>query len=176
LNQQLWPFKIFKGIESDILGNGDLDYEPEILRQFDMVVASVHSNLNMTQDKAMDRLLRAIENPYTTILGHPTGRLLLMREGYPIDHHRVIDACAANGVALEFNAHPYRLDIDWRYIDYAMEKGVMVSVNPDAHEKRGYLDMHFGVLSGQKGGLQTSQTLNALNLVEFEAYLAKRKK
>jgi DNA polymerase (family 10) len=176
LNQQLWPFKIFKGIESDILGNGDLDYEPEILRQFDMVVASVHSNLNMTQDKAMDRLLRAIENPYTTILGHPTGRLLLMREGYPIDHHRVIDACAANGVALELNAHPYRLDLDWRYIDYAMEKGVMVSVNPDAHEKRGYLDMHFGVLSGQKGGLQTSQTLNALNLVEFEAYLAKRKK
>jgi len=176
LNQQLWPFKIFKGIESDILGNGDLDYEPEILRQFDMVVASVHSNLNMTQDKAMDRLLRAIENPYTTILGHPTGRLLLMREGYPIDHHMVIDACAANGVALELNAHPYRLDIDWRYIDYAMEKGVMVSVNPDAHEKRGYLDMHFGVLSGQKGGLQTSQTLNALNLVEFEAYLAKRKK
>jgi DNA polymerase (family 10) len=176
LNQQLWPFKIFKGIESDILGNGDLDYEPEILRQFDMVVASVHSNLNMTQDKAMDRLLRAIENPYTTILGHPTGRLLLMREGYPIDHHKVIDACAANGVALELNAHPYRLDIDWRYVDYAMEKGVMVSVNPDAHEKRGYLDMHFGVLSGQKGGLQTSQTLNALNLVEFEAYLAKRKK
>lgn len=176
LNQQLWPFKIFKGIESDILGNGDLDYEPEILGRFDMVVASVHSNLNMTQDKAMDRLLRAIENPYTTILGHPTGRLLLMREGYPIDHHKVIDACAANGVALELNAHPYRLDIDWRYVDYAMEKGVMVSVNPDAHEKRGYLDMHFGVLSGQKGGLQTSQTLNALNLVEFEAYLAKRKK
>lgn len=176
LNQQLWPFKIFKGIESDILGNGDLDYEPEILCQFDLVVASVHSNLNMTQDKAMDRLLRAIENPYTTILGHPTGRLLLMREGYPIDHHMVIDACAANGVALELNAHPYRLDIDWRYIDYAMEKGVMVSVNPDAHEKMGYLDMHFGVLSGQKGGLKTSQTLNALNLVEFEAYLANRKK
>jgi DNA polymerase (family 10) len=176
LNQQLWPFKIFKGIESDILGNGDLDYEPEILRQFDLVVASVHSNLNMTQDKAMDRLIRAIENPYTTILGHPTGRLLLMREGYPIDHHKVIDACAANGVALELNANPYRLDIDWRHIDYAMEKGVMVSVNPDAHEKMGYLDMHFGVLSGQKGGLQTSQTLNALNLVEFEAYLANRKK
>lgn len=176
LNQQLWPFKIFKGIESDILGNGDLDYEPEILRQFDLVVASIHSNLNMTEDKAMDRLIKAIENPYTTILGHPTGRLLLMREGYPIDHHKVIDACAANGVALELNAHPYRLDIDWRYIDYAMEKGVMVSVNPDAHEKMGYLDMHFGVLSGQKGGLQTSQTLNALNLVEFEAYLANRKK
>ncbi len=176
LNQQLWPFKIFKGIESDILGNGDLDYEPEILGRFDMVVASVHSNLNMTQDKAMERLIKAVENPFTTILVHPTGRLLLMREVYPLDHHKVIDACAANGVSIELNAHPYRLDIDWRYIDYAMEKGVMVSVNPDAHEKRGYLDMHFGILSGQKGGLQTSQTLNALNLVEFETYLANRKK
>jgi len=176
LNQQLWPFKIFKGIESDILGNGELDYEPEILKQFDIIVASVHSNLNMSQEKAMDRLIKAIENPFTTILGHPTGRLLLMREGYPLDHSKIIDACAANGVAIELNANPYRLDIDWRYIDYAMEKGVMVSVNPDAHEKMGYLDMHFGVLSGQKGGLQTSQTLNALNLVEFEAYLANRKK
>lgn len=175
LNQQLWPFKIFKGIESDILGNGDLDYDDEILKQFDLVVASVHSNLNMTQVKATERLMLAIENPYTTILGHPTGRLLLMREGYEIDHHKIIDACAANGVAIELNAHPYRLDLDWRYIDYAMEKGVMVSVNPDAHEKMGYLDMHFGVMSGQKGGLQTALTLNALNLLEFEAYLAKRK-
>ena len=176
LNQQLWPFKIFKGIESDILSNGDLDYEPEILSQFDLVVASVHSNLGMTEEKAMQRLLAAIENPYTTLLGHPTGRLLLMREGYPLDHHKIIDACAANAVAIELNANPYRLDIDWRYIDYAMEKGVMVSVNPDAHEKMGYWDMHFGVLSGQKGGLQKSLTLNALNLVEFENYLAKRKK
>jgi DNA polymerase (family 10) len=176
LNQQLWPFKIFKGIESDILSNGDLDYEPELLSQFDLVVASVHSNLGMTEEKAMQRLLTAIENPYTTILGHPTGRLLLMREGYPLDHHKIIDACAANGVAIELNANPYRLDIDWRYIDYAMEKGVMVSVNPDAHEKMGYWDMQFGVLSGQKGGLQKSLTLNALNLLEFENYLAKRKK
>lgn len=175
LNSQLWPFKIFKGIESDILNNGELDYEPEILSQFDIVVASVHSNLGMPEDKAMQRLIAAIENPYTTILGHPTGRLLLMREGYPLDHHKIIDACAANGVAIELNANPYRLDIDWRYIDYAMEKGVMVSVNPDAHEKMGYWDMQFGVLSGQKGGLLKSQTLNALNLVEFEAYLAKRK-
>jgi len=175
LNSQLWPFKIFKGIESDILNNGELDYEPEILSQFDIVVASVHSNLGMTEEKAMQRLITAIENSYTTILGHPTGRLLLMREGYPLDHHKIIDACAANGVAIELNANPYRLDIDWRYIDYAMEKGVMVSVNPDAHEKMGYWDMQFGVLSGQKGGLLKSQTLNALNLVEFEVYLAKRK-
>lgn len=175
LNQQLWPFKIFKGIESDILNNGDLDYSSDLLSQFDFVVASVHSNLGMSQDKAMERLIPAIENPYTTILGHPTGRLLLMREGYPLDHHKIIDACAANGVVIELNANPYRLDMDWRYIDYAMEKGVMVSVNPDAHEKMGYWDMQFGVLSGQKGGLRKSLTLNALNLQAFESYLASRK-
>lgn len=175
LNKKLWPFKIFKGIESDILGNGDLDYEADLLAEFDLVVASVHSNLNMGQEKAMQRLIAAIENSFTTILGHPTGRLLLMREGYPIDHKTIIDACAHNNVAIELNANPYRLDIDWRHIDYAMEKGVMVSVNPDAHHKMGYLDMHFGVFSGRKGGLETGLTLNALSLPEFEAYLACRK-
>ncbi|MDA1182820.1 MAG: helix-hairpin-helix domain-containing protein [Bacteroidetes bacterium] len=175
LNKKLWPFKIFKGIESDILGNGDLDYEADLLAEFDLVVASVHSNLNMGQEKAMQRLIAAIENSFTTILGHPTGRLLLMREGYPIDHKTIIDACAHNNVAIELNANPYRLDIDWRHIDYAMEKGVMVSVNPDAHHKMGYLDMHFGVFSGRKGGLETVLTLNALSLPEFEAYLASRK-
>ncbi|PHX92824.1 MAG: DNA polymerase/3'-5' exonuclease PolX [Flavobacteriales bacterium] len=175
LNKKLWPFKIFKGIESDILGNGDLDYEADLLAEFDLVVASVHSNLNMGQEKAMQRLIAAIENSFTTILGHPTGRLLLMREAYPIDHKTIIDACAHNNVAIELNANPYRLDIDWRHIDYAMEKGVMVSVNPDAHHKMGYLDMHFGVFSGRKGGLETGLTLNALSLPEFEAYLASRK-
>ena len=175
LNKKLWPFKIFKGIESDILGNGDLDYELDLLAEFDLVVASIHSNLNMSQDKAMQRLIAAIENSFTTILGHPTGRLLLMREGYPIDHKTIIDACAHNNVAIELNANPYRLDIDWRHIDYAMEKGVMVSVNPDAHHKMGYLDMHFGVFSGRKGGLEKRLTLNALSLPEFESYLAGRK-
>ncbi len=96
LNKQLFPFKIFKGIESDILGNGDLDYEEDILKTFDFIVASVHANLKMDEDKATTRLIKAIENPYTTILGHPTGRLLLGRPGYPIDHKKIIDACAAN--------------------------------------------------------------------------------
>jgi DNA polymerase (family 10) len=171
LNIKLAPFKIFKGIESDILGDGSLDYEPELLAQFELIVASVHSNLKMTEEKAMMRLLKAIENPYTTILGHPTGRLLLMREGYPINHQKIIDACAANGVAIEINANPYRLDLDWRWIDYALQKGVWLCINPDAHEKDGYNDMHYGIHVARKGGLSANKCLNALSLADFESFL-----
>ncbi len=166
LNLELAPFKILKGIESDILGDGSLDYPDDILATFDYVVASVHSNLTMNQEKAMSRLIKAIENPYTTILGHPTGRLLLSREGYPIDHQIIIDACAANGVVLELNASPWRLDLDWRWIDYAMEKGVMISINPDAHSTAGFNDMRYGVDIARKGGLTKAMTFNALGLNE----------
>jgi DNA polymerase (family 10) len=168
------PFKILKGIESDILGDGSLDYPTEILASFDYIVASVHSNLTMSLEKATTRLLKAIENPYTTILGHPTGRLLLSREGYPIDHKVVIDACAAYNVVVEINASPWRLDLDWRWISYCMEKGVMLSINPDAHSKEGYLDMHYGVANARKGGLTKDMTFNALSLEEIEVYLKKR--
>jgi DNA polymerase (family 10) len=176
LNLKMSPFKIFKGIESDILSDGSLDYSEDILKLFDFVVASVHSNLTMNEEKANARLLKAIENPYTTILGHPTGRLLLMRAGYQINHELIIDACAANAVVIELNAHPYRLDIDWRWIHYAQKKGVFISINPDAHEKMGYHDMYFGTLAARKGGLLTKNTLNAMNLKEFEAYLINRRK
>ncbi len=169
------PFKILKGIESDILGDGSLDYPEEVLKTFDYVVASVHSNLNMNSEKATSRLLTAIENPYTTILGHPTGRLLLVREGYPIDHKVIIDACAQHGVVIEINASPWRLDLDWRWIRYCMDKGVMLSINPDAHHKEGYYDMHYGVNVARKGGLTKAMTFNALGLGEMEAYLKKRK-
>jgi DNA polymerase (family 10) len=175
LNAKLAPFRIFKGIESDILADGSLDYEDDILARFDIVVASIHSNLKMEEDKATERLIRAVENPYTTILGHPTGRLLLIRRGYPIDHRKVIDACAANGVAIEINAHPYRLDIDWHWLDYCMEKEVMISINPDAHEKSGIHDMQYGLLAARKGLLQRRFCLNALSCADFEHYLAKRK-
>ncbi|MFC0184133.1 PHP domain-containing protein [Pseudarcicella hirudinis] len=144
------PFKILKGIESDILGDGSLDYSEEVLKSFDYIVASVHQSLKMTEEKAMSRLIKAIENPYTTILGHPTGRLLLSRAGYPVNHQWMIDACAANGVVIEINASPYRLDLDWRWIQYALEKGVKLSINPDAHEKDGYFDMHYGVAVARK--------------------------
>jgi DNA polymerase (family 10) len=175
LNKELAPFKIFKGIESDILNDGSLDYPEEVLKSFDFIVASVHSNLKMPEEKATARLLRAIENPYTTILGHPTGRLLLSRPGYPIDHKKIIDACAANGVIIELNAHPYRLDIDWRWIRYCVEKGVKISINPDAHEKSGYHDMYFGTLAARKGMLTKEMCFNALALEEIEKHFNARK-
>lgn len=170
------PFRILKGIESDILGDGSLDYPDEVLASFDYIVASVHSNLTMNQARATERLVRAIENPYTTILGHPTGRLLLSRQGYPIDYKEVIDCCAANGVVIEINASPYRLDLDWRWIEYALDRNVMLSINPDAHEMQGYHDMHYGVAAARKGGLTKNMTFNALSLVEMEEYLGRRKK
>lgn len=176
LNKKLAPFFIFKGIESDILGDGSLDYENDILEKFDLVVASVHSNLKMTGELANQRLIKAIENPYTHILGHPTGRLLLIRAGYPIDHKLIIDACAANGVCIELNANPYRLDIDWRWVGYAMDKGVMISINPDAHEKHGYYDMYFGTLAARKAGLYKSMTLNAMNLEDLKTWLSSKRK
>jgi DNA polymerase (family 10) len=169
------PFKILKGIESDILGDGSLDYSDEILSSFDYVVASVHSNLTMTLEKATSRLLKAIQNPYTTILGHPTGRLLLSREGYPIDHKVIIDACAEHKVVIEINASPWRLDLDWRWIAYCMEKGVLLSINPDAHKKEGYYDMHYGVAVARKGGLTKEMTFNAFTLNEIEEYLKMRR-
>jgi len=164
-------FKIFKGIESDILSSGALDYEEDILKQFDFIIASVHTNLKMDKAKATTRLIKAIENPYTTILGHPTGRLLLSREGYPIDHKKIIDACAANQVAIELNANPYRLDIDYQWIPYAMEKGVKIAINPDAHSLEGITDIHFGTLAARKGLLTAAFCLNTLSTSEFEAYL-----
>ncbi len=165
------PFKILKGIESDILGDGMLDYADDVLATFDYVVASVHSNLTMSLEKATERLLAAIAKPYTTILGHPTGRLLLSRDGYPIDYRAIIDACAEHNVIMEINASPWRLDLDWRWIGYCLEKGVKLSINPDAHSTQGYYDMHYGVAIGRKGGLTKDMTFNALSLGEMEGYL-----
>lgn len=167
LNAQYEDFRIFKGIESDILADGSLDYEEDLLQEFDFIIASIHSNLRMDEQKATQRLLKAIENPYTSILGHPTGRLLLSRPGYPIDHQRIIDACAANQVAIELNANPYRLDLDWTWIPYAVEKGVLISINPDAHSQQGIHDIHFGTLAARKGGLTAEQCLNSRPANEF---------
>jgi DNA polymerase (family 10) len=171
MNKHLAPFKIFKSIESDILNDGSLDYRNEILQTFDLVIASVHSNLKMNEEKAMARLVKAIENPYTRILGHITGRLLLSRNGYPVNHQKIIDACAANNVAIEINAHPRRLDMDWKWIGYAMEKKVLLSIDPDAHFIEGYDDVKYGVLAAQKGGLTKEWNLSSFGLKEFEKWL-----
>lgn len=168
LNEALAPFKIFKGIESDILTSGALDYGPEVLGTFDFIVASIHSGFHKDISKNTERLLKAIGNPYTTILGHPTGRLLLKREGYPIDHQAIIDACAENNVIIEINANPKRLDLDWRWVHYALSKNVMLSINPDAHDKKEYANMAFGVAVGRKGGLTKEMTLNCLPLASVD--------
>lgn len=175
LNEKLAPFKIFKGIESDILSDGSLDYPEEVLAKFDFVVASVHSNLKMDEEKATARLIKAIENPYTTILGHPTGRLLLSRSGYPLDYKKIIDACAANKVVIEINANPLRLDLDWRWHRYAVEKGVLLSINPDAHRTEGLLDMQYGIFVAQKGGIEAKNCLNTYSLTAITDYFTNRK-
>lgn len=172
LNKKLAPFVIFKSIESDILNDGSLDYPDEILALFDLVIASIHSNLKMTEEKAMMRLMKAIENPYTSILGHPTGRLLLSRKGYPINHEEIILACAANNVVIELNAHPRRLDMDWRYIHQAIQEDVIVSINPDAHAIDGFDDCAYGVLVAQKAGLTAAQNLSSFSLAEMMEFIS----
>jgi DNA polymerase (family 10) len=176
LNKKLAPFKIFKSIECDILNDGSLDYENKILSAFDLVITSVHSNLDMDEEKAMKRLLGAITNPYTTILGHMTGRLLLRRKGYPVDHKLIIEACAAHHVVIEINASPSRLDMDWRWIGYAMEKGLLLSIDPDAHTTDEFHNIKYGVLVAQKGGLPAGRNLSSFSLKEFEAFLDTTKK
>ena len=176
LNEKYKPFKIFKSIESDILNDGSLDYGNSFLSSFDLVIASVHSNLKMSEDKAMGRLLRAIENPFTTILGHMTGRLLLSRKGFPVDYQKIIDACAANHVVIEINAHPRRLDMRWQWIEYALKKNVMISVNPDAHSIEEFAHTRYGVLSAQKGMLTKQNNLSSFSLTEFEKFLKQVKK
>ncbi|PCH67792.1 MAG: DNA polymerase/3'-5' exonuclease PolX [Bacteroidetes bacterium] len=175
LNKELTPFKIFKGIESDILNDGSLDYEEDVLKSFDFIIASVHSNLKMDEQKATDRILKAIRNPYTTILGHLTSRLLLQRKGYPVDHKKVIDECAEYQVIIEMNANPRRLDMDWRWIGYAIEKGVKISINPDAHNVEGLNHVKLGINAARKGGLTKEMTLNTLSLKEIEKYFEERK-
>ena len=168
------PFRIFSGIESDILSDGSLDYPDEVLASFDFVVASVHTRMNMDIEEATARIITAIENPYTSILGHPTGRILLVREGYPVDYSRILDACAAHQVAVELNANPYRLDLDWRWIREATKRGVYVSINPDAHAMDGLDDVQWGTEVARKGWLTADQCLNALSLDAFEQWLTNR--
>lgn len=176
LNEKYKPFKIFKSIESDILNDGSLDYDEYVLAGFDLVITSVHSNLKMNQEKAMMRLLNAISNPYTTILGHMTGRLLLSRNGYPVDYDIIIDACIKHNVVIELNAHPRRLDMDWKWIDVALERGALISIDPDAHSVEEFDNIKYGVLAGQKGGLTKEKNVSSFSLQEFEKFLLEQKK
>lgn len=164
-------FTIFKGMESDILGDGSLDYPDEILKGFDFVIASVHSALEMPRDKMMDRFKKAIENPFTTILGHPTGRLLLKRDGSDIELNQIIEWSKEQGVAIEINASPWRLDLDWRFGNKAKETGLLTSINPDAHTTEGIDDIRYGVMIAQKAKFESARVLNTKSTAEFNKWL-----
>jgi DNA polymerase (family 10) len=169
-------FRILKGIEADILGDGSLDYPDRVLSSFDFVVASVHSRFKMPKKEQTERIIKAIRHPYTTILGHMTGRQLQRRPGYEIDIDKILKACAAYGVAVEINAHPWRLDLDWRWHEKAIAYGCIFSINPDAHSIRELDHMHWGVEMARKGGVSAGLVLNAMKLPELLRHLQKRRR
>ncbi len=171
LNKNYGSCRLLHGIESDILADGSLDYDENTLEIFDFVVVSVHSRFKMTEAEMTKRIIRAIKNKYTTILGHPTGRLLLSRDGYNIDLVQVIDAAADYGKAIEINSHPYRLDLDWKMVKYAKEKGVTICINPDAHNTDGLDDVRFGIGIARKGWLEADDVLNTKSLAGIVQYL-----
>ncbi len=173
--QEILKIRIFKGIEADILPDGNLDYEDRILASFDFVIASVHSSFNMSEKEMTSRVVRAMSHPATTFLGHPTGRILLSREGYPIHIPEVIEAARRYGVAIELNASPYRLDLDWRYCKMAKEAGVRLSIHPDAHGIHGLADTRMGVGVARKGWLSSGDLVNTLPLNEMEIYLKNKR-
>ena len=167
LRKRVTGIDIWKGIEADILVDGDMDYPDEVLARFDFVIASVHSRFNLSEEEQTARVSRALSNPYVTMLGHPTGRLLLSREGYRIDMKRVIDVAKECGKVIEVNANPHRLDLDWRLCRYAKEQGVPVSINPDAHSTDMLEDVPFGVNVARKGGLEASDVVNTQTAEEI---------
>ncbi|MHC2623943.1 DNA polymerase (family 10) [Bradyrhizobium huanghuaihaiense] len=169
-------FRILKGIESDILADGSLDYDDDVLERFDFVVASIHGRFKLDRKAQTQRLLRAISNPHTTIIGHMTGRQLQRRPGYEIDVEKVLRACAKHDVVVEINAHPWRLDLDWRWHQAALEFGCMMSINPDAHSIPELDHMHWGVLMARKGGVPADPVLNVMTLAEITRYLRQKRR
>ncbi|MCC8976025.1 DNA polymerase/3'-5' exonuclease PolX [Bradyrhizobium brasilense] len=169
-------FRILKGIESDILADGSLDYADDVLERFDFVVASIHGRFKLDRKAQTQRLLRAISDPHTTIVGHMTGRQLQRRPGYEIDVEKVLRACAKHDVVVEINAHPWRLDLDWRWHQVALEFGCMLSINPDAHSIPELDHMHWGVEMARKGGVPADRILNAMTLPEITRYLRQKRR
>jgi len=167
---------VLKGTECDILGDGALDYPPQVLDGFDFVVASVHSRFTMPEAEMTARVIRAVADPHTTVLGHPTGRLLLGRDGYALDVPEVLRACARHGVAVELNAHPARLDLDPEWMPLVRELGVTVSIGPDAHEPAGFADLDHGVAVARRAGLGPERVLNARSAAEARSYLEERRR
>jgi len=174
LNKKLKGITLLKGIESDILPDGRLDYSDRVLASFDFVVASVHSNFGMPEAEMTQRICRALENPHTTMLGHPTGRLLLSREEYPLNLQKVLETAAKHGKMIELNAHPYRLDLDWRFCKVAREMGIPICINPDAHAVEGLEDMCYGIAAARRGWLSKENVFNTRSLAEVKKALGVR--
>ena len=171
LNNENLGIHIYKGIESDILLDGSLDYSNDVLETFDFVIASVHSSFTMPKKEMTKRICTALKNPYTMMLGHPTGRLLLSRAGYELDIDEIIDTAAKFGKIIELNSNPYRLDLSWQNIIRAKEKGVMISINPDSHKKSTLSDIYIGAGIARKGWIETKDVLNTFNLKDFNQYI-----
>lgn len=175
LNKKLDGFRLFAGVECDILRNGTLDFSDDVLSKLDFVVASVHSVFNLAEAEMTQRVVRAIDNRYVTILAHPTGRLLLQREAYQIDIPAVLDAAAATGTWVELNAAPKRLDLDWRWWPLAKEKGVKCVIDPDAHRVERLQDLWFGIGIARKGWLTKADVMNCLPLGKIEIELKRKR-
>jgi DNA polymerase (family 10) len=176
LAKEFKQIRIFKGIEADILAHGEIDYDESIWKTFDFVIASIHSRFGMSEKEMTQRIIKAMENPFVTFLGHPTGRLLLGRKPYAVNMHEVIDRARDLGVVMELNANPHRFDLDWRICPYVKSKGVKVSINPDAHDVDGLDVTPFGVGIARKGWLEPKDVVNTLPLVKIEEFLKIRRK
>jgi DNA polymerase (family 10) len=168
--------RVFRGTEADILADGSIDYSDETLATFDFVIASIHSRFGMASDEMTERILRALDNPFVTFLGHLTGRLLLSRNGYTMDFDRVFEKAGERGVMIEINGNPRRLDIDWRLVGRAFDRGVRFGIHPDAHSISEYAALVSGTWAARKGGLSRNEIFNTKRLDEVEDYLAARKK
>jgi DNA polymerase (family 10) len=174
LNAGLEGFRVLKGVEADILAEGQLDYDAEMLDRFDYVIGSIHSRFKMDGAAMTERVLRAMDDPHLTILAHPTGRLLLSRDAYALDIEAVLQMAAAKGIAIEVNADPHRLDLDWRYLHRAKELGVTIEIGPDAHSRGGLDWTELGVAMARKGWLERGDILNARSASEVTAFAKRR--
>jgi DNA polymerase (family X) len=168
-------FRVLKGIEADILPCGRVDYDAAFLDRFDFVIGSVHTRYGMNAEQMTNRVLKALDDPHLTILGHPTGRLLLTREAYAIDLEAIIEKAGQVGVAIELNADPHRLDIDWKACRIAAEKGTMVSIGPDAHSPQGFDNLELGTAIARKGWLEPKHVLNTRSADEVLAFARARR-
>jgi DNA polymerase (family X) len=168
-------FKVFKGIESDILSDGSLDYSDEILSGFDFVIIAIHSQFNMTEKQMTSRIIKGMQNRFATILAHPTGRLLLSRDPYAVNINEVMDAASEYNVDLEINSSPFRLDLDWRHCRYAKDKGIKMFINPDAHSIEGFEEFKFGVNVARKGWLEKNDIANTLETGKMADYLREKR-